>query len=423
MERALASMPAGDSAARAELMANLAVERMTTSGDDHRGDALSADAVAMARRLGDPEVLARTLVLRYFATWRPAAQPDRVVLAEEYQQLVAANDLSPRLVALAAQLRWCAAAEVGDPVGTAAAMRDTIATTDRLRTPVLFATLTCSQASEHLMAGRFAEAEVAATEMFEALNGGRRHNARMLELSIRAQVRMETGRLAEVMADFQGEFAGSSYAGPFNWFMAWLLAEDGQLELADTVLHAFDEHLADDWVRPPMATAGLHVAAELGDRAFAARRIEELLAATGQIAYGGSGGLTIGPVDLALAQRLAAAGRRRRLGALPRRHARLRRPHVVRADPGSLPRLPLRGAPRPRRSRRGPGDHRPAGHGRRGPAPGPPRQLTIAARGSRSRLTLAAGLLALVACDRSAPTGRQRDASRPGGGWSHDHTT
>jgi hypothetical protein len=302
MERALATMAPDDSAARAELMANLAVERFTTSGDDHRGDALSADAVAMARRIGDPEVLARTLVLRYFATWRPSAQPDRVVLADEYQQLVANHDLPPRLVALAAQLRWCAAAEVGDPVGKAAAMRDALATTDPIRTPTLWATLLCSQVSEHLLAGRFDAAEAAGTQMFEALEGGRRLNAALLEHTIRAQVRMEQGRLGEMVSELHTEAESSSFAGPFAWFAAWLLAEDGQLELADVALHSFDAHLSDDWLRPPMSSAALHVAAELGDREFAARRFDELLGASGQIAYGGSGGLTIGPVDLALAR-------------------------------------------------------------------------------------------------------------------------
>ncbi|SEN04064.1 Transcriptional regulatory protein, C terminal [Nonomuraea pusilla] len=85
-ERALAALPAADSPERAMLLAGLAQELYDGTGDP-RGDELSAQAVAMARRLGDRRLLMRTLNARHQSLPQPQRVPELMEITRELHRL------------------------------------------------------------------------------------------------------------------------------------------------------------------------------------------------------------------------------------------------------------------------------------------------------------------------------------------------
>jgi hypothetical protein len=89
LERAMERVPEGDGPWRARVMARLASARQPEP-DPHSPMALAREAIAMARRLGDPEVLLHTLhsALGALVDYGPAAE--RAALNREVVQLAAA---------------------------------------------------------------------------------------------------------------------------------------------------------------------------------------------------------------------------------------------------------------------------------------------------------------------------------------------
>ena len=93
LEEALALVPEEDSALRARLLARLAVDYRVIPEAADRIAPLSDEALAMARRLGDPEVLAFVLIARRVAIWGPDNLDERLALMSEAQRIVdAATD-------------------------------------------------------------------------------------------------------------------------------------------------------------------------------------------------------------------------------------------------------------------------------------------------------------------------------------------
>jgi DNA-binding SARP family transcriptional activator len=87
-ETALRELPRTDSPERALLLTGLAQELYDGTGDA-RADTLSAEAVAMARRLGDPGLLLRALNGRYLALPQPLRVPELMRIAAEIHGLSA----------------------------------------------------------------------------------------------------------------------------------------------------------------------------------------------------------------------------------------------------------------------------------------------------------------------------------------------
>jgi class 3 adenylate cyclase len=83
LEEALAALPEEDSALRAGLLGMLARELAFVPGMTERRGALVAEAIAMARRIGDTRALALTLCFAVVATSGEIGPEQRVALAEE----------------------------------------------------------------------------------------------------------------------------------------------------------------------------------------------------------------------------------------------------------------------------------------------------------------------------------------------------
>ncbi len=86
-EEALDALPPGDSAGRAMVAARLAGELYFLPEASDRRRALTDDAVAMARRLDDPAVLAFVLGSAHWGMWVPGTARERLAIAEEILQL------------------------------------------------------------------------------------------------------------------------------------------------------------------------------------------------------------------------------------------------------------------------------------------------------------------------------------------------
>ncbi|HLN06065.1 MAG TPA: AAA family ATPase [Acidimicrobiales bacterium] len=83
LEEALAELPAGDLGLRAMAMARLAAELYFLTGSVERRSALIADALAMARRIGDGQTLAYVLGAAHWGIFMPGNAQAREAIAQE----------------------------------------------------------------------------------------------------------------------------------------------------------------------------------------------------------------------------------------------------------------------------------------------------------------------------------------------------
>jgi tetratricopeptide (TPR) repeat protein len=86
-EETVDSLPPGDSVPRALVIARLAGELYFLPEASDRRRALTEDAVAMARRLNDPAVLAYVLGSAHWGMWAPGTARERLAIADEILQL------------------------------------------------------------------------------------------------------------------------------------------------------------------------------------------------------------------------------------------------------------------------------------------------------------------------------------------------
>jgi tetratricopeptide (TPR) repeat protein len=91
--RALDRLPAGDSAWRARLLGLLAVAA-ADEAIDSSAEVLSADALAMARRTGDPHAELDTIAARHFVLSYPQAIAERTALARRTLELAPPGSMS-----------------------------------------------------------------------------------------------------------------------------------------------------------------------------------------------------------------------------------------------------------------------------------------------------------------------------------------
>jgi hypothetical protein len=159
-----------DSPTRAALLALLAVELMP-GNDWDRHNKVSDDALAMARRLGDPRTLALVLTQRSVAQWTPAQTP-----AERQANLREAGELADRLqdplaVGLAAYLGAHAAMNVGDLQEADRLLTRLTAVAQQLAQPFMLWCDALARAKRCLISGPAENAERLA---FAALKIGRR---------------------------------------------------------------------------------------------------------------------------------------------------------------------------------------------------------------------------------------------------------
>ncbi|MGH9187493.1 MAG: hypothetical protein ACRD0U_17035, partial [Acidimicrobiales bacterium] len=148
-------LPPHDSVLRCRVQARLAAELYLTDEVDHRL-ALSAEAVAMARRIGDPSALAAALYGRQIAVLGPDGRDEREAAAEEIIALAHDAD-DPELELWGHLFRVWARQEKCLPVAAELATCARLA--EHLRLPGYRAEVALRQAVFAVVAGQFDEAD------------------------------------------------------------------------------------------------------------------------------------------------------------------------------------------------------------------------------------------------------------------------
>jgi tetratricopeptide (TPR) repeat protein len=199
LREALDALSDQDTPLRARTLARLSME-LTFSDDVQLKDALSREAVEMARRLGDVTALGAALDARWMAIWGPDGLDERAALSEEILRL-AQQTGNRDLELLGREQRAATSLEAGNILAVDTDLAAHAQLADELRMPVYLWSMTTIRATRALLTGAFEEAERLA-ETARALQPERRNArwANVLELSI---LRWEQGRLRELQEAWQ----------------------------------------------------------------------------------------------------------------------------------------------------------------------------------------------------------------------------
>jgi AAA ATPase domain len=223
LQEALDALGPGDGALRARVLARLCLE-LTFSDQMQLMEALSLEAVEMARRLGEEGPLASALRARWLAVWGPDGLNERTALADEILELARAT--ADREMELIGRARRAAGAiEAGD-IGAAEA--DIAAHGElaaQLRMPYHQWVAASMRAMRALLQGSPGRAEQRAEEALALLPA--RLDAVYAHLNQVTQVRWDQGRLGELRAAWQAivdRFPQAAFA------RGWLCLSDVELD-------------------------------------------------------------------------------------------------------------------------------------------------------------------------------------------------
>lgn len=317
LRRALDRLPPGDDPRRCRVMLALAGEIYYGSTAAER-EALAAEAVAMAHRLGDPELTLAACLNASIAVWRGSTASWRLQLTTEAVAL--ARELGDGIsLAAALTLQAVAAGELGEVAVLDEAMALARAEADRLRHVYAQLVLDSLEVSWASMRGRFDEVEKLIEHMqaigeVVSITGYEESLAGALLMQLLWQGRDEELLFGMLAMD------GNTFL-PIATSVAGIQCRTGHLEDARAYVDTHREAIAagmdsDTWYSPMAWSMGAETACYLGERDLAATAYERLSGLAGRPACAGSGS-AIGPIDLFLAMAAHATGE----SALATRHA------------------------------------------------------------------------------------------------------
>ncbi len=304
LRRSLDRLPPTDSELRCRTMLSLSGELYYGVSAQER-DALAEEAVAMARRIGDPALLMTACQNAFVSTWRPATLLRRVDLAEE--ALTIAEQLGDeRALTYAQTVRAVAAAELGDVdrmESLAAAARTRAEEQRNLYAQVVLDSL---QIPWLAMRGEHERAE----EMMAHLEatGARMGLAQQGDAVAGAYfaTRMWRGEYEEILGIVQA--LADEAVLPMDASVLSLLIRVGRIDEARAFRDSREIDLGGDtWFSLLPWALGAEAALALGDRDLAATTYQLLAPHAGHMACAGSG-VALGPVDAFLAMAAAATG-------------------------------------------------------------------------------------------------------------------
>jgi len=300
LEQALAALPVGDSPLRAQVLARLATE-LYSSGEVDRRNALAEAAVAMARRVGDPQALLVALHGRHWAMLAPDRPEPRLANAAEMLELaVMLGDEETAFLAHQASLHCLL--ELGDVAGVDAELQAMIGLADHLGQPLYRWHVASLRAMRAVLDGHLEEAERLARGTLE-IPGLRpnEHMTYMFEHALMVAIRWTQGRLDELRETVQAH--GDRYPSVARWrdaLAAVELADEGvaRIEIERHARSGFAELPRNVlWILHLCALAEACVL--VGDRRRAAR-LYELLSPYGERTAVSLSTMPFGPVALRL---------------------------------------------------------------------------------------------------------------------------
>ncbi len=307
-EEASIALGDADSLLRARLLGQLAVELLLTP-DRARRDALSREAVAITRRLGDRTGLAEVLILRLFATGDPFTLAERIELTAELAAL-AGEVSSSELAYNAAFLRTRALLESGDIGGAERALVDTERLAGELRQPFYMWFARMERTMLAVMRGA-PDSEALARATFELGTAAGQPDAPVVFGAQMYGIRENQGRLSELTGAVRANVDAMPHIPTFRASLTWLYCDTDQAaaarEQVDILrINGFDHPPSSVWGGYMVYLSG--AVCDLHDRSAAAVFYDRLRLVAGQVvtvgflACGGSYALHCGMLAACLAR-------------------------------------------------------------------------------------------------------------------------
>jgi tetratricopeptide (TPR) repeat protein len=258
LEEALRALGEEDSVLRARLLARLAGALRDQPAPKRRGE-LSAEAVEIARRLGDSSTLAYVLESRHAAIWGPDNVEERLTIIDEIVRL--ADEIGDREREIQGRVyRAFALLELGDAQAVYEELRTMERLADELRQPAQQWYVAVLRTILALFEGRFEEARALISNAFDLAERGRRiFGRRQTHLVQREQdlvevpprdfvevqqtylVQREKGRLEEVVEETERSVEDMPTVALLRFLVADLYCRLGRKEEAQAILDRFAE--------------------------------------------------------------------------------------------------------------------------------------------------------------------------------------
>jgi tetratricopeptide (TPR) repeat protein len=304
LEEALSALGPVESPLRVRLLARLAEELYFTPEVSARS-ALGSEAIARARRIGDPAVLLPALHARELGHVGPDVPLDERI-ADAGELIALADELGDEEASyLGHMLRELAYREAGRRHDAVPDLEAAEALANRVAVPGLLAWAATARARQHWLAGRFAEAEADnARAMTHALEkGGDPDVANLVvggQLLAMQILRVDLGQFVPSLLAYRHEYPHFTI---LRCFTAYALAESGDTEAAGGELSELSQHgLVEsgrnaEW--PGTMWALSRVASSLGETRIAAQLYADLAFCSGRW-FADWVSICLGPVDTAL---------------------------------------------------------------------------------------------------------------------------
>jgi class 3 adenylate cyclase/tetratricopeptide (TPR) repeat protein len=310
LEAAADALGHDDSAARARVLATLAVELTYSERDRERRRVLADEALAVARRLGDDAALARVLNLRFNVVQVPENAAEQLASTAEGLEVTSRlGDPVERFWAL--QWRLWALGTGGLIEELQEHLAEIDATADALGQPVLRWFTHFHRSWAELLVGRIAESERLALEALQIGNDTGQPDALPIFVAQLAMIRRDQGRLDELVDTLARAVADNPGIPGFGLLLALCCCE---LERYDEARAAFAPAAADGFASIPhdpvwssSMTMGAEVASILGDTDAAVVLTENLRSFAGMLAHNGC--TTFGAIDRYLGLLAVTLGR------------------------------------------------------------------------------------------------------------------
>lgn len=309
LERALVALGPADSALRAEVLGTLGVELYFAANAGDRAVQLSAEAVAIADRLGDASLEATVVNMHYVASLGPVSPQRRLAIAEQLVQLPAAG-AAPETGLVGLILRMTSRLEVADLVGADEDLAVAAAAAERLREPALLAQIAWFKATRALVVGDLDDAERLSAEALALHRRTGLWGALECFSTQLFQLRREQGRIIE-LEPLLVDMAGTSEFSGFREATALMYLDVGRVDDAIAALGDRRQFpsMPRDWSWLYLSCLQADVCAEIGDDAARRRLSDALSPFADQLAVIGTGIGCWGPVAYYVGRLEAALGR------------------------------------------------------------------------------------------------------------------
>jgi len=264
LQEAVAGLDPDQDALRVRLLARHSLE-LTFSDEAETREALSQEAVEIARRLGEPAPLASALRARWMAAWGPDGLEERVDMAEEVLRLaVETGDRETELVGRAR--RVTCEVELGDLLAAEAEIAVHGELAGELRMPYHVWTAVSMRAMRALLQDGLDTAEALAQRALDVLPG--KLNAVYAHLNQVTAIRWDQGRLAELRDAWREVVEAFPQAGFARGWLCLADAELGRQDEARRGLRALTDSVFTqprDGIWPAALALAAVAAAELDD--------------------------------------------------------------------------------------------------------------------------------------------------------------